>query len=413
MKKKFWVAVMLMALVVGLSGCGSLSMLVFEESFGYGDRSAETFSDYLQGMEVLIPEGRLAQLEKEWMALPEWDADLHSKGDQKEWIAFEEQLRQNAIPMVYTDLETFLATERQGLEEAEYEEALRLIREWEEIPEGAEANIPVEAALDQCLVKLGLSFHELVEMVNDREAVMGVYGVADHGIVNEEPAWLQPMKKSSTQDQNILALWERIETIIPQSLLGRVREFAVVTDGEENMLAYVYPLEEAQTTWRLTVDYLDFVDASGNLDVDAGDETLIHEFGHILSLNETQMDPQAKATLALEEGNLAVLSYLNRFYQEFWRGMEKEWEAAVEAEDSETALFDFFIAHEDRFLNDYAATSPAEDFAEMFAQFVLRDRPQASLDYVDQKIQFFYQFPDLVEIREKMRQGIKIMEEAA
>ena len=412
MKKKIWLAVMMVALVMGLSGCGSLSMLVFEESFDYGDRSAETFSDYLQGMEVLIPEGRLAQWEKEWMALPEWDEESHSDTEQKEWIAFEEQLRENAIPMGYAELETFLATEREGMEEAEYQEALRLIREWEEIPEGAEANIPVEAALDECLVKLGLSFHELVEMVNDREAVMGVYGVADSGIVNEEPIWLHPMKKSSTQTQNILALWERIETVMPQSLLGRVTEFAVVTDGEENMLAYVYPLEEEQTTWRLTVDYLDFVDSSGNLDVDAGDETLIHEFGHILSLNETQMDPRAKATFSLDEGNLAVLSYLNRFYQQFWRGMEKEWEAAVEAKDSEAALFDFYLAHEERFLNDYAATSPAEDFAEMFAQFVLRDRPKASLDSVDQKIEFFYQFPDLIEIREKMRQGIKIMEEA-
>ena len=56
-------------------------------------------------------------------------------------------------------------------------------------------------------------------------------------------------------------------------------------------------------------------------------------------------------------------------------------------------------------MTEYAATNPSEDFAESFMVFVLKEKPTKST-IADQKILFFYDFPELVEMRDFIRSNL-------
>ncbi len=61
-------------------------------------------------------------------------------------------------------------------------------------------------------------------------------------------------------------------------------------------------------------------------------------------------------------------------------------------------LDDFYYKYEDQFLTDYAVTHPAEDIAESFGFFVFAEKTTGD-SIAEQKILFFYQFPELVKLR--------------
>ena len=101
-------------------------------------------------------------------------------------------------------------------------------------------------------------------------------------------------------------------------------------------------------------------------------------------------------------------SYLYQFYVLFWEDIHAEWQDINLIEDEDAyydALDDFYYAYEDRFLTDYAATNPEEDIAESFSFFVLSPRP-AGDSIADQKILFFYGFPELVRLRDEIVNAI-------
>ena len=53
-------------------------------------------------------------------------------------------------------------------------------------------------------------------------------------------------------------------------------------------------------------------------------------------------------------------------------------------------------------MTDYAATNPGEDIAESWTHFVINDKPSGD-SIADQKVRFFYDYPELVELRDKIR----------
>ena len=62
-----------------------------------------------------------------------------------------------------------------------------------------------------------------------------------------------------------------------------------------------------------------------------------------------------------------------------------------------------------QFVTDYAATNPDEDFAESYMLFVLNEKPTkstVSFIHSDQKFLFFYDFPELVEMRDFIRSNL-------
>ena len=61
--------------------------------------------------------------------------------------------------------------------------------------------------------------------------------------------------------------------------------------------------------------------------------------------------------------------------------------------------------YQDRFVSAYSSTNIDEDVAESWTAFVLNDKP-LGVTMSEQKILFFYDFSELVDIRDHIRKGL-------
>ena len=202
-------------------------------------------------------------------------------------------------------------------------------------------------------------------------------------------------------------MWNEFANIIPAENRKQITQYGIFTDGEENTMAYVEPVQGAETEWRIVMDAVDAENKKEQR------YTLIHEYGHVLTLNNQQVpfDTEANSDDAAYEaafdacprfftgeGCANQSSYINAFFDEFWADIYSE---LPESQDPDE-IYEFYEQYEDRFVSDYAATNPGEDIAESWTHFVINDRPSGNL-IKDQKVQFFYDYPELVALRDKIR----------
>lgn len=134
------------------------------------------------------------------------------------------------------------------------------------------------------------------------------------------------------------AMWEQFTRMIPQQNRWMLSKFGVFTDGEENTMAYVEPDPDAPEKWVLVVDPADAANKNEQT------YTLIHEYGHLLTLNDNQVpfdeaayfaedddaaetSANACSTFYTTEGCTEPQSYMNAFYAQFWAEIYMEWEA--------------------------------------------------------------------------------------
>jgi hypothetical protein len=219
-------------------------------------------------------------------------------------------------------------------------------------------------------------------------------------------------------------VWDFFVRLIPAGERSILSEYTIVNDGSGNLLAAVAQSAQDPERWVLEVDILDSADRL-NLTY-----TLIHEYAHLLTLNPSQVTPslpvfnnpddediylnEVSACPGYFPGEGCALpeSYINQFYYRFWDDILAEWQDVNLIEDDDqyyAALDDFYYAHEDRFLTDYAATNPAEDIAEAFSFFVLSPRPTGN-SMAEEKILFFYDYPELIHMREQIVNSICMLQ---
>ena len=192
-------------------------------------------------------------------------------------------------------------------------------------------------------------------------------------------------------------IWSRFTELIPADQRQMVTGFELLPD--EFGGAYVYPSETDLSKWILGMSPME--------DKSELDYVLLHEFGHLLTLNASEVPPDPEGDDACDtyhtgEGCALSHSTMAEFVDRFWpeeRIAEIERLAAAEDYD---AFDDFYQKHKDEFVTDYAATNPAEDLAEVFAHFVLDDRPTGST-IADQKVQLLWDDPSMVELRTRIR----------
>ncbi len=192
-------------------------------------------------------------------------------------------------------------------------------------------------------------------------------------------------------------IWKLFAAMIPPSQREMVHEYTVFTDGSFELLAAVEQADDPQK-WTLQVDILD---AKDRLALSA---TLLHEFGHLLTLNASQTEDEAYACPAeyVNPGCGMPGSYIDLFYQRFWSDIFDEWQVinAVENQDDwSDRMENFYISHRHEFLTAYSATEPAEDIAEAWMFFILAPQPTGKTSTAEEKILFFYDFPELVQLR--------------
>ena len=212
------------------------------------------------------------------------------------------------------------------------------------------------------------------------------------------------------------SIWNYFKALIPEKDRTMVSEFSIMSDGHDNILAAVGPTEDDLSKWGLKVDILDSSDPY------LLTFTLLHEFGHLQTLNANQvrldsflfhnpddLDARDRATAACPQyftglGCSQPASYLNEFFNRYWKDIYSEWQEIDQEQDKEAraaGLADFYKIYQDQFLTEYAATSPTEDIAESGAFFVLSPRPALN-SIANEKILFFYEYPELVTLRQEI-----------
>lgn len=215
-------------------------------------------------------------------------------------------------------------------------------------------------------------------------------------------------------------IWDYFAAIIPADQRSELIYYIVSTDGRGGMLASVEQFAGQPDAWALVVDP---VDAGKPRDLTF---TLLHEFGHLLTLNSSQVKPDE--TVLQNPNDLQVYSqeaascpryfasggcslpnsYIDQFFNLFWTKIYQDWSAVNAVKDQPnylSLLGRFYRNHSTQFVTPYASTSPEEDMAETWAAFVLNPMP-ADDSIAHRKVLFYYSFPELVDLRNRIISNI-------
>ena len=209
-------------------------------------------------------------------------------------------------------------------------------------------------------------------------------------------------------------IWREIKDKVGTNLLASLDSFIVYSDGKDETLAYVNYIDDKASRWYMAIDIEDSINMEDNSLKEDFYFTLVHELAHVITLNDTQAIYNSEPSFGKyfeEDISFNEDSYLNEFYNRFWTYSIDE-SRIIQNLDNEDIRYKFFLRHENSFVTDYAATSPSEDIAESFAYFVINEKPMGN-EIWEQKIRFFYEFEELVEIKNNIRKRLSSLEIAA
>jgi hypothetical protein len=246
------------------------------------------------------------------------------------------------------------------------------------------------------------------KVVTDSMQDLVVYQVSGDQIADPNfltvPENLKPFQADTASQQRI---WDYFVKIIPAEQRTKITEYKIITDGTGNISAQVVNevnWDQNSTTekWSLQADLTGFVSERQFTAL------LLHEFGHIITLNINQLDNQLDADNCpryfRDPGCSQPDSYLQLFYERFWSDIYDEWYAITSQSDPvavKSGLDTFHQAHPADFVSEYATTAVYEDIAESWMNFVLLPKPDGNTQ-AEQKTIFFYEFPELVQLRSEI-----------
>ncbi len=177
--------------------------------------------------------------------------------------------------------------------------------------------------------------------------------------------------------------WDEIAALSPDTISNSyIESYEIYNDENSDTLAFVDD-QDNNGKWRIAVNMAQHKKS----DLKDQNTTIIHELGHIISLNTSQLTQSDNCpNLKVAEGCTNKTSYANNFWISFWKGQDRP------------------TFSEDRFVSDYATTNEIEDLAESWAFFVVGvDRADLGNSVKDEKLKFFYQYTELVSMRKDMR----------
>ncbi|MDY0779704.1 hypothetical protein [Tenacibaculum sp. IB213877] len=216
--------------------------------------------------------------------------------------------------------------------------------------------------------------------------------------------------------------WNIFYTIFPKKITQKyIKRLVLFTDGVDEKTGALGALNEKNTEWQLVLDTADVNFKSESRErINQSIYTLVHEFGHLITLNNTQIKPSEKKNQSSDEpyvtieGEALKESYINLFVDRFWSGgLLDQWDVIqkkycfTEQKSCFEKLYGLYNENYTDFITDYAAESPEEDLAESWTAFVLHSRIEDPETVAEQKINFFYQFPELVQYRRIIRKNIR------
>lgn len=231
--------------------------------------------------------------------------------------------------------------------------------------------------------------------LNREEAAVTVsnYSV---GITNVLASYPVQQGQAEIEDARDKAVWDYLCRILPVQARQKIAQFDLFTDGFGNILAYTTPLQEDgvtdNTRFCITVDYYDVYDEAGNpRDWSKLTYTILHEYGHVLLEDETQIDLSVGQNTH-DVAGFVPGSFRMTFYETFWK----------ELGDSAVADYEQNPTH---YVSRYGANYFHEDIADTFAVFVLGQFPQGDTVAQD-KLRFFFADENMAALRSAIRQNL-------
>ncbi len=203
---------------------------------------------------------------------------------------------------------------------------------------------------------------------------------------------------SGIENANHIKIKNWLADIVPNKFsdtyLSRLILLADTGDGSE---AFVEPSNEGDLgQWDMYVNMQSMEEGNDKEII----FTLIHEYAHILTLNKNQISESVDETSCLNyftsEGCVNENAYLNIFYQSFWKDKFDPFAEGIDNYDKQPSAF----------VTEYAATNPGEDIAESFAFFIF-EKENDENTIAEQKVTFFYFYPELIKMREDIREVLK------
>lgn len=264
-----------------------------------------------------------------------------------------------------------------------------------------EAQLPEKVAMEEHACFEGEVFHEeeqicLLEIVcsspeecaawGDEVIVRleGEYGplddylVADDTDLPEEVVYTYKIEDNVVLDdveEDFLWQWNDFDWMTPDDRTTMIDEVEIFVGSRTN--AYVKVAGGTSAVLGLNAEPFIPSEAIQNS---------LHELAHLISLTPDEVEYGVYETYCwtnyTEEGGCFYEdSYLYLFYERFW--------------------VPYYEETGEYFLSEYATTHEQEDFAESFMYFVLYPQP-AGTTVAEQKLQFFYEFEELVMLRAEL-----------
>lgn len=219
------------------------------------------------------------------------------------------------------------------------------------------------------------------------------------GISNVLASYKVISGEADITDERYLEIWKYICNILPKEARQKISEFNVFSDGYSNILAYSATItkedgNEDNTKFSINIDYYDVYDENDNMrDLSKLTQTIVHEYGHILLEDETQIDLTISENIHDATGFIEG-SFRKKFFDAFWKDI------------ADTGVGDY-DENPTNYVSRYAANYFHEDIAETFATFVLNDKPEGTT-VAEDKIRFFWNDESMVKIRSMIRENMEL-----
>ena len=239
-------------------------------------------------------------------------------------------------------------------------------------------------------------YSKYITLTTDEGACLVTVSNYSTGITNVLASYPVSGGQASISDPEDKAVWDYLCSILPLEARQKIAEFNLFTDGTSNILAYTSPIKENGVTdnsrFSISIDYYDVYDENGaKRDWSKLTYTILHEYGHVLLEDETQID-LTKGTGTHDTATFIDGSFRKGFYDAFW------------SELGDTGVGDY-EENPTRYVSRYGANYFHEDIADTFAVFVLGGEPKGDT-VAEDKLRFFWNDSYMVELRAAIRMNL-------
>ena len=239
-------------------------------------------------------------------------------------------------------------------------------------------------------------YSKYITLSSDEEGCLVSVGSYSLGITNVLASYPVSGGQAGISDPEDRAVWDFLCSILPLEARQKIAEFNLFTDGTSNILAYTSPVQvdgvSDNTRFSISIDYYDVYDENGEKrDWSKLTYTILHEYGHVLLEDETQVD-LTKGDSTHDPAAFIEGAFRKGFYDTFWSAL------------GDTGVGDY-EANPTHYVSRYGANYFHEDIADTFAVFVLGGQPQGDT-VAEEKLRFFWADPDMVSLRAAIRQNL-------